>query len=322
MKRMRGFSLVEMMVAMLLGLVLVAGAVSVYLASSRTYSEVEQVAVLSENGRFGLQLVTESLRHTGFFGRVPASRVGRDSGLGSVVSDCTGQAAAYAVSEYIYAERADSSGSAAGCITDAVPGSDVLVIKHAIPQQRNYADCAPDPNGGTLANGAFLLTNDIRGLLFECQDGAPSITLGGDIPRGTLWEYEMQVYYIRDAAVPTLARKSLQWNGSAMELVTEDMLEGVENLHLLFGFDSTGDGELDSFGTSGDMALVGDWSQVGSMEIHLLLRSAFADARYSNDKTYTLPGLQPYTPADNFRRLLLKTRVSLRNPKLVVRGGA
>jgi type IV pilus assembly protein PilW len=308
------------MVAMLLGLVLIAGAVSVYVASSQTYSQVEQVAALSENGRFGLQVVTDALRHTGFFGRVPAGRVGVDADIGAVSGDCVGAAAAYDVGSYLVALRSNGAGAAAGCVTDAVPDTDVLVIKHAIPRQRAYADC--DPDGPPVARGAFLLTNDIRGMQFDCQDGAPTITIGGDIPDGTLWEYQVTIFYIRDAAVPTLARKTLAvGTGGAMQLVTEELVEGVENLHLLFGFDSAGDGEVDSYATAADM-VAGDWGSVESLEIHLLLRAAQADAGYTNDKTYSFPGRPDYVPGDNFRRMLLKTRVSLRNPKLVVRGNA
>jgi type IV pilus assembly protein PilW len=258
------------------------------------------------------------LRHTGFFGRVPAGRVGVDADIGAVTGDCAGAAAAYDVGNYLVAVRSSGAGAAAGCVTDAVPDTDVLVIKHAIPRERAYAECDP---GGPVAQGAFLLTNDIRGMLFDCQDGAPTITIGGDIPDGTLWEYEMTIFYVRDAAVPTLARKTLAFSGGSMQLVTEELVEGVENLHLLFGFDSDGNGEVDSYATAPDM-VAGDWNDVQSLEIHLLLRAAEEDGGYTNDKTYTFPGRADFVPADNFRRMMLKTRVSLRNPKLVLRGNA
>ena len=48
-KHHRGYSLVELMIGMLLGIMLIAGAVSVYLASKRSFVEVEQVAALFES---------------------------------------------------------------------------------------------------------------------------------------------------------------------------------------------------------------------------------------------------------------------------------
>ena len=70
-RKQAGFSLVELMVGMVLGLMLIAGAVSIYLASKRSYVEVEQVAALTESARFAEQLVGDSLRHAGFLVRCP-----------------------------------------------------------------------------------------------------------------------------------------------------------------------------------------------------------------------------------------------------------
>ena len=70
-----GFSLVELMVGMVLGLMLVAGAVSIYLATKRSYVEVEQVAALTESARFAEQIMGDSLRQAGFLGEVTANKV-------------------------------------------------------------------------------------------------------------------------------------------------------------------------------------------------------------------------------------------------------
>ena len=44
----------------MLGLMLIAGAVSIYLASKQSYTEVEQVANLTENARFAEQVLGDS----------------------------------------------------------------------------------------------------------------------------------------------------------------------------------------------------------------------------------------------------------------------
>ena len=68
----RGFSLVEFMVAMVLGLIIIGGAISVYLASKNSLTEVEQVAAVSENGRFALQVLNYATKNVGFFGGAKA----------------------------------------------------------------------------------------------------------------------------------------------------------------------------------------------------------------------------------------------------------
>ena len=101
--RTNGFSLVELMVSMVLGLMLIAGAVSIYLASKQSYVEVEQVAVLSENVRFAEKLVGNALRHAGFLGEATASGVTNDSGLVAPAGDCNSPAAAGAfLNEWVH----------------------------------------------------------------------------------------------------------------------------------------------------------------------------------------------------------------------------
>lgn len=331
-----GFSLVELMVGMLLGLMLIAGAVSIYLASKSSYVEVEQVAALSENARFAEQIVSDSLRHAGFFGEVPANRVELDPNLSAVVGDCTEDGAeVYNLDRLGYAGVVNGSGAALGCIDDAyVPGgpaNNVLVIKHALPLA--YSDgprVGGDPNDPTQRDGVidtpagldsqkvYVMTNNVGGLVFDGADSQPSITTGGQFPGGTAWEYQYEVFYIRDGAVPQLARKSLTWNGAAMELTTEDLVEGVERLRLLFGYDSDNDGEVDTYSNVAAIEASGNWAGVQSVEVYMLVRSAEEGQQYVDSKTYRL-GDVSLTPGDNYRRLKSFSSVSLRNLKLVLR---
>ena len=56
-------------------------------------------------------------------------------------------------------------------------------------------------------------------------------------------------------------------------------------------------------------------------KMFLLVRSDTPDPDYTNAKTYQMPG-GAVTPNDNFRRLLLHGDITLRNPRLMLRGGA
>ena len=339
-QRQEGFSLVELLVGLVLGIMLIAGAVSIYLTTKQSYVEVEQVGALSENARFAEQLVGGSLRHMGFLGELSASKVDVDPSLASVVlaGDCAtpAEAGAYDLSRQGYAATVANDGTALGCITDGAAGTDVLVIKHAVPQPFSAGPRVRDPDDppsteidtpGPLENGrTYVMTNNISGLLF---DGAtpPTITPGGEIPGGTAWPYQYEVYYIRqldpDPAVPRmLSRRVLTYNSAiaAMEFTTEDLAEGVENLQLLFGYDSDGDGEVDTY--TDPSSIGGNWPGVESVEVFMLVRSATGDAQYTDEKTYQLGDVSVGPLNDNFRRLISHTSVSLRNLKLMIRGGA
>ncbi|WP_116369138.1 PilW family protein [Parahaliea mediterranea] len=332
----RGFSLIEFMVAMVLGLIIIGGAISVYLASKRSFTEVERVAELSENARFAVQVMGDSLRHVRFFGGAAPGDI--NGSLGTISGDCTGNARGSQVqgTETLLATTADGSGAAFGCVTDALPGTDVLVIKSVLP--RPAYDANPeDPNAptdGTISFPQPLSNQEVyviaspltaRGELFVGASAAPSVEeTHPNVPKGVAWPYRMQVYYIRSANagtgnVPTLSRKVLGWDAtaSAVAVQTEDLVPGVERMRLRFGIDSDGDGAADSYDYA---ATVPDWDEVVAVELFLLVRSAVADVGYVDDKTYQL-GDVSVTPSDGFHRFLVRNSISLRNPKLEIRGG-
>jgi type IV pilus assembly protein PilW len=343
-RKQSGFSLVELMVSMVLGLMLIAGAVSIYLASKRSYIEVEQVAAVTENARFSEQIMGDALRHIGFLGEVTPNRVEVASGLTAPAGDCTDAGAgAYDFLRLAFAVTATTK-DVPGCIDDAYvpavgPKNDVLIVKHVLPQPHtDGAREGRDPNDpyttidtpGPLQNGrVYVMANSVGGLLF---DGSlpPSISTGGQYPGGSAWPYQYEVFYIRDKdqadddSPLQLSRKVLSYNSAtaAMEFETEDLAEGVEYMQLLFGYDSDGDGDVDSYKDPAAITGANTWSGVESVEVFMLIRSATKDAQYTDTKTYQLGGVSVGPFNDEYRRLISHTSVSLRNLKLMIRGDA
>jgi type IV pilus assembly protein PilW len=74
MKRSRGFSLVEIMVAITLALVVTAGVVSVFAGSRSAFQATSGVANLSDSGRFALMFVETAVRDSGFMACGAATR--------------------------------------------------------------------------------------------------------------------------------------------------------------------------------------------------------------------------------------------------------
>jgi type IV pilus assembly protein PilW len=64
----RGFSLVELMVAITIGLVISIGVVQIFGANRATYQLDEGLARAQENGRFALEFLTQDIRHAGHLG--------------------------------------------------------------------------------------------------------------------------------------------------------------------------------------------------------------------------------------------------------------
>jgi type IV pilus assembly protein PilW len=64
----RGFSLVEMMIAMTIGLMICAGLVTIFANTSNTQQELRRSAQQIENGRYAMDVLSQDFQVTGYFG--------------------------------------------------------------------------------------------------------------------------------------------------------------------------------------------------------------------------------------------------------------
>jgi type IV pilus assembly protein PilW len=62
----RGFSLVELMISMVIGLVLAITASTIYLYSKQSFNSSTEASQMEENGKFALNLLTKSIQSAGF----------------------------------------------------------------------------------------------------------------------------------------------------------------------------------------------------------------------------------------------------------------
>ena len=84
-KAQQGFSLVELMIAMLLGLLLLVGVVNLFLGSSQTYRLQEALFRVQESGRFALDIIQRDLLNAGFQNVIPiGANRDTDYGIGDV----------------------------------------------------------------------------------------------------------------------------------------------------------------------------------------------------------------------------------------------
>jgi len=67
-RQSRGFSLTELLVAMVIGLLLLAGLVALMLSSQKNYAQQDYSARLQENARFAMQFLSYDIRMAGYYG--------------------------------------------------------------------------------------------------------------------------------------------------------------------------------------------------------------------------------------------------------------
>jgi type IV pilus assembly protein PilW len=64
-----GFSLIELMVALTVGLLITAGLTTLYVNTSGSYSELEKTSRQLEDGRYAMQILSDEIQHAGFYGQ-------------------------------------------------------------------------------------------------------------------------------------------------------------------------------------------------------------------------------------------------------------
>jgi type IV pilus assembly protein PilW len=72
-----GLTLVEMMIAMTLGLLLMAGVTQIFISNKQTYSTTQTLGQVEDNGRFALSFLVKSIRNAGYVSNA-------NSGTGSI----------------------------------------------------------------------------------------------------------------------------------------------------------------------------------------------------------------------------------------------
>ena len=75
----RAFTLIELMIAMLIGVFLMAGVIQIFLSAKQAYRLQENLSRLQENGRFAMDIITKDIRSAGFMGCSKVLPVSNDS---------------------------------------------------------------------------------------------------------------------------------------------------------------------------------------------------------------------------------------------------
>lgn len=78
----QGFSIVELMIAMVLGLVLMGGVLQVFISTKKAYNLNEEMAWIQENASFAINFMAEDLRMAGYYGCAS-----RSSSVANVLND-------------------------------------------------------------------------------------------------------------------------------------------------------------------------------------------------------------------------------------------
>lgn len=291
-----GFSLIELMVSMVIGLMLLATLIMVFANASAARSELERNSRQFENGRYAVELLADDLRVAGYYGEVDV----RDLTMPPVLPDpCATDPAEWAAAIPLHVQGYDRGARAPACIpADVKPDSDILVVRRVKTCVAGVAGCEPAIAGKPYLQVA-LCHRDVAPFVVG-PFGATAFPLRRRdcAAPAALRAYLVSLYFISanngaGQSIPTLMR--LELTGSTMAQVP--LVEGIEEMTIEFGIDDDGDGQPETYTADPSVysypgcalcSAVRNWSNVVTARLYVLARSPEPSPGYVDRKSYAL----------------------------------
>ncbi len=313
-KQSHGFSLVELLVGMVVGLIIISGAFSLHSATRKTQIKNEEQMDMVADARFAIEMIAYDLRHAGLWGATNnASSIyckssdtscSASPGKEKVPSTITGDCEAgwyYNLGQPVFAVAGSVTNVYTNCIDSRKAGTDMLSVHYT---ESNLAT-------SLVAGQVYVRSNNMNGRVFV-GDKQPVLEMNEDSVLTQNHALQSHLYYVSSYTdsvgdgIPSLRRASLV-NGPEVE--DQMLISGVHDFQVAFGEDVTGDEKIDRY--IGPEKIT-DWNNVYAAKVWAVMRS---DRKQSiaATKSFTLDGVASSYGADGFRYFMVSSVVNFRN---------
>ncbi len=313
----RGLTLIELMIAVMLGIFITGGMIQLFVNNKQSYRVQENLSRVQENGRFAMGFITRDLRLAGYYGCLSdATNIDTNLNAGSGYDN-------YAVA--IAGTNDNGLNSSDSITTSGMAASNIYVVETpATPS----ADLKVTDNSGLAKNDVVMVLDCTAGDLFQITNdpstggaagkdevihntGAVSDGPGNlDKPFQKIYGTDAQIYKPRGvkyfiAANPVGQPALFQSvNGGA----TQELVEGIESMQILYGADTNGDNTANYYVPAGTGGL--DMEEVISVRVSLLV-STLEDNIATQSASTTLAS---HTSANDRRiRRIFTSTIAIRN---------
>jgi len=327
-KCQKGLTLIELMIAIVVGLILVAGVIQVFVANKQTYRITDAQSRLQDNARFALEILTRDIRSAGFSGCRSIEKMNLKQIANSPVPTQMGE------NTIIRGSEADSPTSWSPVLelpvlseilkTKVVAGTDVITLQHGTScgatLMENIGNSSDDikvvfPNSCNITAGNTLMIADCEDAhIFRASTGSTSekivhkqgnqtehfcksygvLPVDPTAPDNTacstgeskLYNYDAEVfkftavtYFIHredDNDPPAL------WAYDQTTANASEIIEGIEDLQVLYGSDDNDDEIVDRYVTAKVIEDANDWDKVISAQISILVQTLDTNLTTSN----------------------------------------
>lgn len=317
--KQRGFSLIELMIALMLGAVLMGGVLQMFISSRVVFSTQQAMSRVQESGRLAIEFMTRDIRMAGYMGCL-------DRTVPPVVDLANPDQFWNDFDVPIIGYASDDVPVDAGLNPEPLDETDVIVVRSAngVPSFLTAANTlnsmAINTKEANLAVGSpVVVSNCMNARIFtptSLSGATGNITLGHDGGWGgggidpsqnfdvgaELIPVFTTVYYIANnpAGRPSLYQRI--GAGASLEL-----MDGIEDLSLRFGVDTDGDGVADDYREASAVA----WENVRSARIELLVQGNEVNV-IDEPQSYTFEGVVVDGPSDRRLRQVFSSTVAVR----------
>ena len=328
--RQRGITLIELMVAITVGLILLAGIIQLFVSNKQAYRIQEGINVQNENSRYALNQLEYSIRMAGHWGGAKPASVAVETN--KPATDCAQSPVLKNNDPTLdVAHGIEGFDGANASPLDCIPaadyrvGTDVLILRYAGAQRECFfpgeppaseINCFAKPEN---AEKQFIRARSAGGAdIFNAVDfagrynggtGPPDIQIPAstDNNKDLIANYAatVEIYFIRNCA------SQAQGNATACDaaddttptlarlvlrdgvMEQEDVVAGVEQFQVIYGVDDDGDRSPNRYvdATRVKAGTGGpEWAKVVDTRVSLVLRNGERDVTFKDEKTYLLYG--------------------------------
>ena len=302
----RGLSLIELMVAMLIGVVLISGAAKVYVDSKAAYGANESTSRLQENARYAMSVIEPDIRMANYWGLLKGAAVIGNQGVQTTVAPLSTVATSAAINicgrnfaadvtttlqgdnnQYVISTASKQAGcdslldlsTGVAWNTSAVATADTLTVRRA-----SVFDAAAAP--GQLQ----VCSSRIAGRLIN--DGVCNgavVGLADNLAAQRRQNLIVDTFYVdrnsqQQVGLPSLRRKTVTAVGGVMQFRDQEVMAGVEDMQVQFGIDPLGTTGVATRYVNPDGVPLG--AQIVAVRIWLVVRAEAPENNFYDNRIY------------------------------------
>lgn len=303
----RGMTLVEILVAMLLGAFLLGGVIQIFVNTKQTYRMQEGLSRVQENGRFAMEFLTNDIRMADFWGCAGSADLesklnpgsayaGFGTGITGTNDDNGGNdhdanndentndiwdgtdtitlRGATGAGIYLQDEPTNNASSLKISVASGLNTLDIVVLSNCVSGdifQITDISTSSGSGSGSFDNVIHNTGSTSPGNASNNLETGPEASASG--PHSNLYGKDAQIFKLNFVTYKIMAGASGQpalfksTNGATFQ----ELVEGIEDMQILYGTDTNNDGTPNTYLAAGTAGL--DMDKVVSIRVSLLVRS-------------------------------------------------